>query len=87
MSARFTGEPQQPVIVITSEAAQQARQDDIFFEPKELADAIAVQIWRYILNVLAIEKIVDPLSLCLSLKDNPDGRIQMALSDVEENFS
>ena len=95
--ARFAGEsalarlsmlnePQQPVIAITSESAQQARQDDIFFEPKELADAIAVQIWRYIPNMLAKEKIVDPLSLWLSLKDNPDDRIQMALDDIEENF-
>lgn len=79
-------EPQQPVIAITSEAAQQARQDGIFFEPKELADAVAVQIWRYIPTVLAKEKIVDPLSLWLSLKDNPDDRIQMALDDIEENF-
>ena len=94
--ARFAGEsalarlsmlnePQQPVIAITSEAAHQARQDGIFFEPKELADAIAVQTWRYIPNMLAKEKIVDPLSLWLSLKDNPDDRIQMALYDIEEN--
>jgi DNA-binding MarR family transcriptional regulator len=95
--ARFAGEsalarlsmlnePQQPVIAITSEAAQQAKQEGVFFEPRELADAIAVQIWRYIPNILANEKIVDPLSLWLSLKDNRDDRIQMALDDIEENF-
>jgi DNA-binding MarR family transcriptional regulator len=95
--ARFAGEsalarlsmlnePQQPVIAIASEAVQQARQEGIFFEPREPADAIAVQIWRYIPNMLAKEKIVDPLSLWLSLKNNPDDRIQMALDDIEENF-
>jgi len=95
--ARFAGEsvlarlsmligPQQPVITITSEAVQQARQAGVFFEPRELADAIAVQLWRYIPTMLAKEKIVDPLSLWLSLKDNRDDRIQMALSDIEENF-
>lgn len=77
---------QQPVIAIASEAVQQTRQAGVFFEPRELSDAIAVQIWRYIPNMLAKEKIVDPLSLWLSLKDNPDDRIQMALSDSEENF-
>jgi hypothetical protein len=95
--ARFAGEsalaqssmlndPQQPVIAITSEAAQQARREGIFFEPRELADAVAVQVWRYIPNMLAKEKIVDPLSLWLSLKDNLDDRIQMALDDIEGNF-
>ncbi len=79
-------EPQQPVIAIASEAVQQARQEGIFFEPREPADAIAVQIWRYIPNMLAKEKIVDPLSLWLSLKDDRDDRIQMALDDMEENF-
>ena len=79
-------EPQQPVIAITSEAAQQARQFGIFFEQKELAGAIAVQIWRYIPNMLAKEKIVDPLSLWLSLQHNPDDRVQLALDEIEENF-
>jgi hypothetical protein len=36
--------------------------------------------------MLAKEKIVDPLSLWLSLKDNLDDRIQMALDDIEGNF-
>jgi len=95
--ARFAGEsalarlsmlnePQQPAIAITSEAAQQSREDGIFFEPRQLADAIAVQVWRYIPNMLVKEKIVDPLSLWLSLQHNPDDRIQMALDDIEENF-
>ena len=86
--ARLTmlNEPQQPVIAITSEAAQQSRQDGIFFEPRQLADAIAVQVWRYIPNMLVKEKIVDPLSLWLSLQHNTDDRIQMALDDIEENF-
>lgn len=95
--ARFAGEsalarlsmlnePPQPVIAITSEAVQQAGQEDVSFEPRELADAVVVQVWRYIPSMLAKEKIVDPLSLWLSLKDNLDDRIQMALDDIEGNF-
>ena len=86
--ARLTllNEPRQPVIAMTSEAAQQAGQAGIFFEPREIADGVAVQVWRYTPAMHAKEKGVDSLSLWLSLQDNRDDRIQMALDDVEEAF-
>lgn len=79
-------EPQQQVTAITSEAEQQAKQAGIFFEPREIADGIAVQVWRYAPTIQAKEKNVDPLSLWLSLRDNRDDRIQMALDEIEEKF-
>ena len=82
----MVNEPQQQVVAITAEVAQHARQAGIFFEPREIADGIAVQVWRYEPGMQAKEKTVDPLSLWLSLRDTRDDRIQMALDDVEEQF-
>jgi DNA-binding MarR family transcriptional regulator len=86
--ARMTmvNEPPQQVLAVTAEAIQQARQAGIFFEPREIADGIAVQVWRYLPGIRVKEKTVDPLSLWLSLKDNRDNRIQMALDEIEEKF-
>jgi hypothetical protein len=63
--ARLTmvNESQQQVIAMTAGAAQRARQAGIFFEPREIADGIAVQVWRYEPSMQAMEKTVDPLSL------------------------
>jgi hypothetical protein len=79
-------EPHQQVVALTAEAEKRAKQADIFFEPREIADGIAVQVWRYEPGMKAQEKTVDPLSLWLSLKDNRDDRIQMALDEIEEKF-
>lgn len=86
--ARLTmiNEPQQQVVAITAEAAQRARKAGIFFEPRQIADGIAVQVWRYEPGMQAKEKTVDPLSLWLSLRNNRDDRIQMALDEIEEKF-
>jgi hypothetical protein len=79
-------DPQQKVVALTAEAAQKAKQAGIFFEPRKLADGIAVQVWRYLPTMQIKETTVDPLSLWLSLRDNPDDRIQMSLDDIEEQF-
>ncbi len=86
--ARLTmlNEPRQPVIALPSESARQAKQTGVFFEPRKLADAIAVQVWRYLPNMLAQEKTVDPLSLWLSLRNEQDDRILIALDEIEEKF-
>ena len=79
-------EPRQQVVALTAEDEQRAKQAGIFFEPREIADGIAVQVWRYEPGMQAKEKTVDPLSLWLSLRDNRDDRIQMALEEIEEKF-
>ena len=79
-------EPRQQVVALTAEDEQRAKQAGIFFEPREIADGIAVQVWRYEPGMQAKEKTVDPLSLWLSLRDNRDDRIQMALDEIEEKF-
>ena len=82
----MVNEPLQQVLAMTSEVAERARQAGFFFEPREIADGIAVQVWRYEPAMQAKEKTVDPLSLWLSLRDNHDDRIQMALDEIEETF-
>lgn len=86
--ARLTmlNEPQQPVLAMTTEAVQRARQETIFFEPREIADGVAVQVWRDEPGRQAKDKTVDPWSLWLSLRDHRDDRIQMALDELEEKF-
>lgn len=79
-------EPRQQVVALTVEAEQRAKQAGIFFEPHEIADGIAVQVWRYDPGILGKSQTVDPLSLWLSLRDNQDDRIQMALDELEEKF-
>ena len=79
-------EQQQQVLAMPAEVVQQVRQDGIFFEPRALADATSVQVWRYTPGLQVREKTVDPLSLWLSLQDNRDDRIQMALDEIEEKF-
>ena len=79
-------EPPQPVLAMTAESAQQAKLAGVFFEPREQADGVAVQVWRYIPGIQAKEKTADLLSLWLSLRDNRDDRIQMALDEIQEKF-
>ena len=79
-------EPPQTVIALTTEQVQTAKQLGIFFEPKALADGVAVEVWRYLPSMKPNEKTADSLSLWLSLKDKPDDRIQLALDDLEEKF-
>ena len=78
-------EPQQQIVAVTSEAIQKAKQAGIFFEPREIADGVAVQVWRYKPEMLD-KKTVDPLSLWLSLQDSRDNRIQLALDELVEKF-
>ncbi len=86
--ARMTmlNEPRQQVIAITAQASKRAKEAGIYFEPRELADGIAVQVWRYEPAMQHKNVNVDSLSLWLSLKDNGDDRIQIALEEIEENF-
>jgi DNA-binding MarR family transcriptional regulator len=49
----------------------------------------AIEVWKYNPSILADEmpnhqSVVDPFSLCLSLKDNHDERVEMALEQIIE---
>lgn len=46
------------------------------------SDEIEIEYWRYDPKKLADDGVVDPLSLYLSLKDDPDERVQGALEEM-----
>ena len=48
---------------------------------------ILVEEWRYDPELLARNNTVDPLSLYLSLADDPDERVQLAVVSLLENVS
>lgn len=47
-------------------------------------DACEIELWAYPPALLADRDMVDPLSLCLSLKDDADERVQAALEETME---
>lgn len=49
---------------------------------KDLVDTITLQIWKYDPRMLSTGPTVDPLSLYLSLKDDPDERVESALETL-----
>ena len=86
--ARLTllNEPGQRVVAVASSALALAAQRGVFFEPKEVADGVAVQVWRYEPGMQIKTHVADPLSLWVSLQGSADDRIQMALDELEEQF-
>lgn len=51
----------------------------------------AIEVWKYnplilVNNLSKARSVTDPLSLYLSLKDNPDERVQMALEQIIKKF-
>lgn len=48
------------------------------------SDTCQLQVWRYEPRLLAKNGAVDPFSLYLSLKDEPDERVQIALEEMME---
>jgi hypothetical protein len=74
------------VVAVASSAVALAEQRGVFFEPKEVAGGVAVQVWRYEPAMQIKTRVVDPLSLWVSLQGSADDRIQMALDVLEEQF-
>jgi len=80
-------EPPHTVIAVNSEQWNEISKLDIPVISAGDPDSIEVEIWKYHPGLLAGEKLVDPLSLYLSLKDNEDERIQSALEELMEQVS
>jgi len=54
--------------------------------PEPERDACQWQVWSYAPGLLSASKIVDPLSLWLSLQGSGDERVQMALDELQRHF-
>ena len=47
----------------------------------------ALEIWKYKpLSIISNMTVVDPLSICLSMQDKSDERIEMALDQVLKRY-
>ena len=52
--------------------------------PYPETDSVIIEIWKYSPLLLSETKVVDPLSLYLSMKDMEDERIQTSLEELLE---
>ncbi|MCC5946775.1 MAG: hypothetical protein JJT94_17715 [Bernardetiaceae bacterium] len=55
--------------------------------PDPDAAVVILEVWNYDPSLLSIERMVDPLSLYLSLREDPDERVQAALESMMETLS
>lgn len=79
-------EPKWPIYAISPAQWRAATQAGIEELPEAADGACEWQLWSYTPALLAGTGVVDPLSLTLSLQDNPDERIQLALDELKEQL-
>lgn len=86
--SRYTAlaEPRATVRAISSSRWKSALAEGIQVVPEWQPGTVEWQIWHYDPSLGMGREIVDPLSLILSTRDADDERIQMALSELKEQF-
>lgn len=76
-------EPEWPVYALSTAEWKAATDAGVRELPEPIAGACEWQLWRYSPALLPGATTVDPLSLTLSLQDNADDRIQLALDELK----
>lgn len=84
--ATSLAQPHSPVLAISSEQWRLAQKLGMHSLPTAEPGAYLWQIWRYDPRPNSLDGVVDPLSLILSLRDEADERVQLALSEFEKGF-
>ncbi|MBL8473538.1 MAG: hypothetical protein KF778_08330 [Rhodocyclaceae bacterium] len=86
--ARFSmlSAPRVPVVALDAAAWKLAADAGVRESPESGAATQEWQIWRYSPALVPNAATVDPLSLTLSLRDNADDRIQIALDELQEQL-
>jgi hypothetical protein len=79
-------EPQWPVRAITSRRWLSATRAGMQALPEHVSGAVEWQVWTYDPGLGTFRKIVDPLSLTLSLQSESDERVQLALEELKEHY-
>lgn len=79
-------EPQWPVYAITSTDWKAATEAGVRELPEPVVGAEEWQVWSYSPALVPDAPTVDPLSLTLSLQDNADERVQLALDELQGQF-
>lgn len=75
-------EPKQPVFALSPAEWKAATAAGVRELPEPIDGACEWQLWRYSPVLLPDAATVDPLSLTLSLQDNADDRVQLALDEL-----
>jgi hypothetical protein len=79
-------EPQLPIYAVSPAQWKTATQAGIEALPEPLTGACKWELWHYNPALIPNSETVDPLSLTLSLQDNTDERIQLALDELKGRF-
>jgi hypothetical protein len=85
-SYSMLAEPPIPTYAVSSVQWRTAVRAGIEVLPEALPGACQWQVWSYTPVLLPGSKTVDPLSLTLSLQEEADERIQLALDELKEHF-
>lgn len=86
--ARYSmlAEPEWPVYAVSLAQWKAATQTGIEILPEPLPGTCEWQLWHYSPVLVPNSETVDPLSLTLSLQDEADERVQLALGELKEHF-
>jgi len=79
-------EPKWPVYAVSTAEWKAATDAGVRELPEPITGACEWQLWSYSPALLPGTATVDPLSLILSLHDNPDDRIQLALDELKRQL-
>lgn len=79
-------EPPRPIYAVSAAQWKTAQQAGIETAPEQHPEFLQWQVWTYAPNLMKESKAVDPLSLTLSLQDDPDERVQQALAELRGKF-
>jgi hypothetical protein len=85
-SYSMLAEPPIPTYAVSSVQWRTAVRAGLEVLPEALPGACQWQVWSYTPVLLPGSKTVDPLSLMLSLQEEADERIQLALDELKERF-
>ena len=86
--ARYSmlAEPPWPMYALSPAQWKTATQAGMELLPEHLPGAYEWQLWHYNPALVPDSETVDPLSLTLSLQDDADERVQLALGELKEHF-
>jgi DNA-binding MarR family transcriptional regulator len=86
--ARYSmlAEPHWPIYALSPAQWKAATQAGMEMLPEYLPGAYEWQLWHYNPALIPDSETVDPLSLTLSLQDETDERVQLALVELKEHF-
>ena len=79
-------EPPYPEYAISRDGWKAMERKGIEKIPVEDSDTCLLQVWCYDPKILKVAECVDPFSLYLSLQDETDERIEMALEKMMEQY-